>query len=102
MRLQTQMSYLHGRDPDEPGEREFMFTVLQFGGGDDQKAKVVIMKELNDILIAAAKDWTWIGLNKKWMVQVIRKVCEYLGIRLTKRKLMQIIPVIGAGVGAGG
>ena len=34
-------------------------------------------------------------------VQVIKKIAQALGMRLTKAKLAQIVPLVGAGVGAG-
>jgi hypothetical protein len=34
-------------------------------------------------------------------VQIVKKIAEALGIRLTKAKLAQVLPVIGAVVGGG-
>ncbi len=59
------------------------------------------MRELNEILAKCAKDWTWKGLDKHLLVRIIKQVCEALGVRLSKRMLAKIVPVVGGVVGAG-
>ena len=34
-------------------------------------------------------------------VQVIKKVADLIGVRLTKAKLAQVVPIVGAAVGGG-
>jgi len=48
-----------------------------------------------------AKKATWAELEKVSVVELVKKVAESLGTRLTKQKLGQVVPVIGAAVGAG-
>ena len=49
--------------------------------------------------VAAKK--TWKELEEHAMVLVIKKIAESLGVRLTKAKLAQLLPVFGSAVGGG-
>ena len=59
------------------------------------------MAQLVKIAQDVAKKRAWNDLNKYAFVQLIQQIAKALGIRLTKAKLAQFIPVAGAAVGGG-
>jgi hypothetical protein len=64
-------------------------------------AKGVAMAQLVKIAKEVAKKKAWKDLEKHSFVKIIRHIAKALGIRLTKAKLAQVIPIAGAAVGAG-
>ena len=48
-----------------------------------------------------AKKQTWKQLEQHAFVKVIQQIAKALGIRLTKAKLAQVLPLTGAAVGGG-
>ena len=59
------------------------------------------MAQLARIAADAAKKRTWKDIEKAALVSVIREIAKTLGIRLTKAKLAQAVPIMGAAVGGG-
>lgn len=64
-------------------------------------AKNVAMAQLVKISQQVAKKVVWEELEKQVFVKIIRQIANSLGIRLTKAKLAQTIPIAGAAVGGG-
>ena len=59
------------------------------------------MAQLVKIAKDVAKKKAWKDLEKRTFVKIIQIIARSLGIRLTKAKLAQIVPVTGAIVGGG-
>lgn len=75
-------------------DKKLVLDILSISGANS-------MKEKKEALIALKSDF----LQKKiieeiLMSNLVKQVAKQLGINLTKRKLMQIIPIVGAGIGA--
>jgi hypothetical protein len=81
-------------------ERLFAFSVLG-ASNTSQAAKATFLKQLNEIAVAVAQRKTWKHLNKSIIVQVLQQIAKIVGIRLTKKKLTQVVPILGS-LAAGG
>lgn len=91
----------YGFDTSDQHERLFALNILRYASSPDDAAKQTTMAELVKVSGMIAKKQNWDQLNQKSIVIVIKKIAETVGIRLTKAKLAQIVPITGAIVGAG-
>lgn len=91
----------YGFDITRQEERLFAFNILGLSSASSTMAKNVAMAQLVKISQQVAKKVTWEQLEKQVFVQIIKQIANSLGIRLTKAKLAQMIPVAGAAVGGG-
>ena len=91
----------YGFDVDSQRERVFAVNVLGLASSPSDPAKAPVMAELARIAADAAKKKAWKELKDKTLVAVVEKVAKALGMRLTKAKLAQVVPILGAAVGGG-
>lgn len=91
----------YGFDTTRQEERLFAFNVLGLASSPTDASKTLAMAQLVRIAQDVAKKATWEQLEKNVLVKIIREIAKTLGIRLTKAKLAQAIPVMGAAVGGG-
>lgn len=91
----------YGFDIELQEEKIYILNILSLASAPTDQAKHVAMAQLAKIATQVAKKQTWTELEKIAFVNMIKKIAEALGIRLTKAKLAQFIPVFGAVVGAG-
>ena len=82
-------------------ERLFALNVLALASSPNDAAKGVAMAQLVKIAREVAQKKAWKDLEKHAFVQVIQHITKALGIRLTKGKLAQVVPGVGAVVGGG-
>lgn len=82
-------------------ERLFIMNVLGLASSPNDSSKTLAMAQLVKIAQEVAQKRTWKELEKHAFVKVIKQISKALGIRLTKAKLSQVIPVAGAAVGGG-
>lgn len=90
-----------GFDMASQQERLFALNILGLASSPTDASKTVAMTQLVKIAKDVALNRPWKQLEKHAFVQIIQKIAESLGIRLTKAKLAQIVPVSGAVVGGG-
>jgi len=90
----------YGYDTERPQEQVFALGVLNFGLAQ-QTGKGAAYLELNKIVQALARNATWAQLNRNSVTRVMQVVYQQLGIKLTKQKLGQAVPVAGILIGAG-
>jgi len=90
-----------GFDVSSQQERLFAMHVLGLATSPSDASKNAAMAQLAKIAQEVAKKRTWKDLEKHAFVQIIQKIARALGVRLTKAKLAQIVPVAGAAVGGG-
>ncbi len=98
----------YGYDPDDEKEREYLLHILRIGTATNVKDKmafIVSLKEIEQILIKVA--WKRMSeqlaakqISKESLLAALRQFAKSIGIQITKRKALQMIPVIGALVGA--
>ena len=75
--------------------------VLGLASSPSDAEKLHVMAQLAKIAADTAKKKTWNALEEKVLVRVIQQIARALGIRLTKVKLAQAVPIMGAAVGGG-
>ncbi|MCH7926891.1 MAG: EcsC family protein [Candidatus Dadabacteria bacterium] len=91
----------YGYDISTQQERLFALNVLGLASSPSDAAKEVALAQLVKIASDVAKKRTWKELEQHLFVQITRNIAKAVGIRLTKAKLAQFIPYIGAVFGAG-
>ena len=91
----------YGFDVSSQQERLFALNILGLASSPTDVAKQVARAQLVRIAQEVAKKKVWKDLEKHSFVKIIQMIARSLGIRLTKAKLAQVIPVTGAIVGAG-
>lgn len=91
----------YGFDVGKQEERLFAMNVLGLASSPTDAAKGLAMAQLVHIAQDVAKKQTWKGLEKHAFVQIMQQIAKALGVRLTKAKLAQVVPVAGAVVGGG-
>ena len=96
----------YGYEANTEEERRFVLSILSIVGSNSLQEKRAALAELAMIKNALKQTWKKIGekANEKAFEEafiiLVRRVCQQLGINLTKRKAAQIVPIIGAGVAA--
>lgn len=101
LRAVNEYATYYGYDVSLESERYVAMTVLALATGGDTAAKQAAMAEVAKATVMAAKKKTWDELQRVAVVRLIQKLAEQLGIRLTKAKLAQMLPVFGGLVGGG-
>jgi len=91
----------YGFDVSKQEERLFALNVLGLACSPTDASKTLAMAQLVRIAQDVARKRTWQVLEKNAFVKLIQQITKALGIRLTKAKLAQIIPGLGAAVGGG-
>lgn len=91
----------YGFDVSMQQERLFAMNVLGLASSPTDSSKSLAMAQLVRIAQDVAQKQTWKQLEQHAFVQVIQQISKTLGIRLTKGKLAQVLPVSGSVVGGG-
>lgn len=91
----------YGFDTTRQEERLFAFNVLGLASSPTDASKTLAMAQLVKIAQDTAKKKAWQELEKSVFVKIIQEIAKALGVRLTKAKLAQALPVFGAAVGGG-
>ena len=89
-------------------EQQFIFGILAASGANTMEEKIAALLNLKSFeQMIANQTWRAIGekaieaeLSKEGVVVAARALAKQLGVNLTRRKMLQAIPVIGAAVGA--
>ncbi|MEV4055981.1 EcsC family protein [Amycolatopsis sp. NPDC049688] len=90
----------YGYDTELPQERVFALGVLSFGMAQ-QTGKSVAYVQLNKLVNDLARRATWDQLNRNGVTRIVRTFYERTATQLTKKKLGQVVPVLGVAIGAG-
>lgn len=90
-----------GYDTRKPAEALYMMSVVGVASASGQAGKQAAMAHVRQLANMLARRATWSDLSQKTMVRVTQRVFASLGEKLTKRKLGQIVPILGAGIGGG-
>jgi hypothetical protein len=90
-----------GFDIESQHERLYAMHILGLASSPTDNSKAVAMAQLVKIAKDVAARRTWKDLEKHAFVQLMKQIAKALGIRLTKAKLAQIVPLAGAVVGGG-
>lgn len=99
-RMMSQIANSMGYDTTSEIEKVFLMNIISLANAQ-QGAKISVWAELNKISAAVLRKKSWDKLEEFMLVKVIQEIAEKLGVNLTKRKLAQMVPIIGGGIGAG-
>jgi len=91
----------YGFDISMQQERLFALNILGLASSPNDTAKQVAMAQLVRIAQDVAKKRTWKELERHAFVRIVNRIAQALGLRLTKAKLAQILPVTGVVIGGG-
>jgi hypothetical protein len=108
MRLIQQIATCYGYNISDENERDYILQILQAGSTSDVKAKtefVIALKQVEQILLKVSWKKMNEALARKEMsrlsaIAAMKKFAERLGIQVTKRKALQMVPIVGGVVGA--
>ena len=108
VREMQEIATCYGYDVSTEREREYLLQVLRAGFASNVKVKmefIVTLKEFEQILVNVAwkkmaEEFAAKQFSKHSILAGLRQFAKSLGFQLTKRKALQMIPVIGAIVGA--
>ena len=98
-----QIALCYGFDTSKDDEKMFMLGILNIASSSDiagKQAAIVFMRQIQvDI---AKKGWKKLAEEggRGAIISLIRKLAKTIGINLTKRKALMLVPIIGAMVGA--
>jgi hypothetical protein len=101
LRVCGEYATYYGFDVSLQNERLFALNILGLASSGTATCKGLAMAQLVRIAQDVAQKKTWMVLEQHTFVQIIQQISKALGIRLTKDKLAQAIPVAGAVVGGG-
>lgn len=90
----------YGYDPRLPEEELFAMGVLSVGLASTVGAKNQALAALSRLTQQMTRRATWDKLRQHVMVRVIDKAYTHLGLKLTRQKLAQTVPVLGIGLNA--
>lgn len=91
----------YGISLESEQERQYAMNVLMLGTDPGMAAKQATLANLNRIALDVAKRKSWKELERSVIVRGMQELAKALGLRLTKAKLAQVVPVAGAVVGGG-
>lgn len=91
----------YGFDVNNQKERIYALNILGLSSSPTDAAKAAAMAQLTKLSGDIAKRATWKELEKSVFVKMVQEIAKALGIRLTKAKLAQVVPMIGSVAGGG-
>jgi hypothetical protein len=108
LRLIRQVGVEYGYSEDNDAEREFCFSVMQGASANTVEEKVAaqfLLAELsqaiaNQTFKKMAEKATETMIGKEAAIVALRALAKQVGVNLTKRKMLEAIPVVGLVVGA--
>ena len=108
LRLIRQIGICYGYDAGSREEREYIMHVLRVGSSSDIKSKLeflVAVRQLEQTLLKVS--WQKMGealarkeISRLSILAAMRQFAQRLGVQLTKRKALQMVPLTGALIGA--
>jgi len=107
VRLIQEISICYGFDIVTESDKTYLMHILMAGSALDEKAKseyILALKNIETVLVNVAKgniDSHEAGkkINEMALLTNVDQFAEKLGIQITKRKALQIVPLLGGLVG---
>lgn len=100
-RVTAHVGTFYGYEVSSPEEELFALSAMSFTNSGSQAGKLMAFQQLSKVTQDLVRRKTWDELNKHVLVNVITEVFKRLGLRVSKRKLGQLVPVVGVVIGAG-
>jgi hypothetical protein len=90
----------YGRDTKRPEEAQFAVGLLSLGAvageADSRRAMLV---ELHAVTALLARGASWDEISRQGSGRALQGFFDQLGVRLTRRKLTQVVPFLGVAAG---
>lgn len=93
------VSLLYGYDPEEPAEKLFVLSVVNAGTAVSASAKTAAMADISRLTQALIRGKSWEVLNQTIVSKVSSQFAKAFGVRLTKKSLGKVVPVVGIVIG---
>jgi hypothetical protein len=100
-RAVAEVAVHYGYDPREPEEELFLMGVLNYSMASGPASKTSALAGLARLSQQMMRHATWEKLGKDPLVRVIQRIFETLGLRLTHRRLANVVPIAGGVLSAG-
>jgi hypothetical protein len=100
-RVVGEVAVSYGFDPNLPEEELFALQVLGLGMAVGSGAKSRALASLARLTQDMMRRATWTQLDQHVLVQVINRAFASLGLRLTQKKLAQVVPIAGVFISSG-
>lgn len=91
----------YGYDPNEPEEEVFLMGVLSYSTAASVEGKTAALSAMSRLSQQMMRHAAWKELEKDVLVKVIQRIFKSIGLRLTHKRLAQVVPVAGGVVSAG-
>ncbi len=107
IRLIQQIGLCYGYNIKKEAEQEYVMHILQTGAAGDVRAKMEFMaslKQVEEILKKVSlkkvnESLAMKEIGERSLLAYIRRFAESIGIQMTKRKALQMVPILGAFIG---
>jgi hypothetical protein len=90
----------YGYDPRDPAEEIFMMQVIGLGLATTAPAKAAAYQQLATLTERLARNATWHELDQQAFAKVAQEFAVKFSQKLTRKRLGQLVPVVGVGIGA--
>jgi EcsC protein family len=100
-RVVGEVAVSYGFDPNLPEEELFALQVVGLGMAVGSGEKAIALASLARLTQDMMRRATWTQLNEHLLVQVINRAFAGLGLRLTQKKLAQVVPIAGVFISSG-
>lgn len=91
----------YGYDVRLPDEELFAMGVLSVGTAGTLQAKYQAIAALSRLTQQMMRQATWQQLNEQVIVRAVLRIYQMLGLRLTQRRLAQLVPFVGVVINGG-
>ncbi len=100
-RVVGEVAVSYGFDPNLPEEELFALQVFGLGMAVGSGEKAIALASLSRLTQDMMRRATWTQLDRHVLVQVINRAFASLGLKLTQKKLAQVVPVAGVFISSG-
>lgn len=88
----------YGYDVKLPEEELFAMGVISLGTATSAQARYAALASLSRLTQEMMRQATWNQLSRHALVKVLQQVFKLLGVKLTHRKLAQVVPFAGVAI----
>lgn len=100
-RALAEVAVHYGYDPNEPEEEIFLMGVLSYSTAASLEGKTAALAALSRLSQRMMRRAVWNELQRDVLVKVIQRVFAAVGLKLTQKRLAQVVPVAGGILSAG-
>lgn len=109
LRAVQQIGTCYGFDVEDPDVRPVALSVFNVGAGASSSAKAALLADVHVAAEAFARKWTYekvarrttTGAAAQALKRMTRRLPQKIARKVTKQKLVQTLPLVGAAIGAG-